>query len=334
MTGSVVFGPEKTHLTNWEKDFFRASDPWGFILFSRNIRDPEQLARLTGELRETLGRDAPILIDQEGGRVQRMGPPHWRYYLPPLTQMARARDPDRAMWLRYRLIAAELAGVGIDVNCAPVGDLNTPQTHEFLRNRTYGDVPETVISAARACANALLEGGVLPVLKHLPGHGRASVDSHKSLPVVRADPEELADTDFAVFEALNDLPMAMTAHVIYSQIDPDFPATTSARMIRLIREQIGFDGLLLSDDIGMEALSGGVAERAAAALGAGCDIVLHSSGKRAEIEAVAEVIPPLSPETTSRAARALNFRKPPTDVDISALEAEFADLLQGGGSHG
>lgn len=328
--GAAIFAPEGPELTQWEKGFFAEFDPWGFILFARNIETPEQVRRLTGQLRDVAGRAAPILIDQEGGRVQRMGPPHWRQYLPPLDQMARARDPMRAMWLRSRLIAAELHDVGIDVNCAPVGDVATRDTHPFLRNRCYGSEPEVVAEAGRAVAGGMMAGGVLPVMKHMPGHGRARTDSHKELPRVRADREELSDVDFAVFAALSDLPMGMTAHVVYDHIHPGRAATHSATMVGIIREEIGFGGLLMSDDIGMEALAGGFAARARGALSAGCDVVLHSSGSRAEMEEVASVAGRMTPEAAARGEAALARRKAPEDVDIPALEAELEALLQEG----
>lgn len=324
---AAIFGVEGTALTEWERGFFSEVQPHGFILFARNIETPDQLRRLTGELRAVADPLVPILIDQEGGRVQRMRAPYWREYLPALDQMERARDPLRAMWIRNRLIAAELMEVGITANCTPLADIATPQTHPVLRNRLYGSDAETVIAAARACVEANLNGGVLPVLKHIPGHGRANMDSHLDLPRVDAPHAELAATDFATFKALADLPMGMTAHIVFSDIDPDGPATTSARMIRLIREEIGFDGLLMTDDLSMEALSGTVAERSQAAIAAGCDLILHCNGKRDEIEAVAKAAGTLSDAAQRRAMRAITYAKPPENIDIPALEAEFEALL-------
>ena len=227
MPGAVIFGPAGTQITDWEKAFFRAADPWGFILFARNIDTPDQLRRLTNDLRDSVGRNAPILIDQEGGRVQRMRSPHWREYLPALDQMQRAADPMRAQWIRNRLIAAELQDVGIDVNCAPLADLVEDGTHPVLLNRLYGGDIETVVAAAETCADAFLDGGVLPVLKHIPGYGRATVDSHKSLPTMDHPLEELEARDFAPFWALNTMAIGMTAHMRIPALDADAPATTS-----------------------------------------------------------------------------------------------------------
>lgn len=324
---ATILGPAGPDVTDWEKGFFRETQPLGFILFARNVDTPDQLRRLTSELRTAVGRDAPILIDQEGGRVQRMRAPHWREYLPALDQMARARDPMRAQWIRNRLIAAELHDVGIDVNCAPLADIAEDATHPFLRNRLYGSDVATVVKAARVCADALLAGGVLPLLKHIPGHGSAVVDSHKSLPDVSAPGWALARSHFAPFEALNDIGIGMTAHIVYSDIDGNGPATTSPLMLQVIRDHIGFDGLLITDDISMEALSGTVAERSAAAIGAGCDIVLHCNGDAAEMASVADAAGEMTAAAQTRANRALAQRKPPQHIDIPALEAEFEALL-------
>ena len=324
---AAIFGPEGLAVTPWERDFFRDTDPFGFIVFARNIDTPDQLRRLTSELRETVGRNAPILIDQEGGRVQRMRSPHWREYLPALDQMTQARDHMRAQWIRNRLIAAELLDVGIDVNCAPLGDLVEEGTHPVLLNRLYGGDIDTVVQAARICANAHLDGGVLPVLKHIPGYGRAHVDSHKDLPVMDFPLADLEARDFAPFRALNDIAMGMTAHMVVPAIDPDAPATTSPAMMGYIRNSIGFDGLIMTDDLSMEALSGTVAERAHAAIAAGCDIILHCNGKAEEIQAVALAAGDMTPRAVQRANNALAQRKNPTNIDIPQLEAELATLL-------
>ncbi|SEW06185.1 beta-N-acetylhexosaminidase [Cognatiyoonia koreensis] len=324
---AVIFGCEGHTLTGWERDFFRDVDPWGFILFARNVDHPDQLRRLTASLRETVGWDAPILIDQEGGRVQRLGPPHWRSYLPAYDQMQRSSDPVRAFWLRNRLIAQELYDVGIDVNCAPLADIAEPATHPFLRNRLYGEDVETVVTAAQVCAAAHLAGGVLPVLKHMPGHGQAQVDSHKSLPTVRSDRAALAAHEFATFKALNDIRLGMTCHLVFDAIDPINPATTSAKLLKVIRTEIGFDGLIMTDDIGMEALSGSIPARATAALTAGCDLVLQCNGGRAVQEPLAAVIPLMSAAATQRADHALAQCQTPVPIDIRACEAELASLL-------
>ena len=324
---ATIFGLSGLRLTAEEVAFFRDANPWGFILFARNVDTPDQLRALTASLRDLLGRDVPVLIDQEGGRVQRMRAPHWREYLPALDQMADAGDPLRAHWLRNRLIAAELHDVGIDVNCAPLADLVEAQTHPVLRNRLSGETAPFVTEAARVCANAFVAGGVLPVLKHIPGYGRASVDSHLSLPRVDASRDDLMARDFTPFAALSDLRMGMTAHIVFSDIDPDAPATTSATMMRLIRDEIGFGGLIMTDDIGMEALSGTPAMRAAASIAAGCDIVLHCNGDMAEMPAVAAAAGAMTPVAQARALHALAERQPPRPIDIDALVHEFEALL-------
>ncbi|KQI72649.1 beta-hexosaminidase [Loktanella sp. 5RATIMAR09] len=324
---ATIFGPEGLEITDWERGFFREVQPLGFILFARNIDNPDQLRRLTHSLREAVQRDAMILIDQEGGRVQRMRSPHWREYLPALDQMARATDPLRAHWVRNRLIAAELHDVGIDANCAPLGDIAEDVTHPVLKNRLYGYDVQTVVDACRVCADAHLAGGVLPVLKHIPGYGRASVDSHKDLPRVDAPRAELEAWDFAPFSSLTDIAMGMTAHIVFSDIDPAGPATTSAKMMEVIRKDIGFDGLLMTDDLSMEALSGTIAQRAAASIAAGCDIILHCNGKADEMKLVAQASGDMTPAAITRANRALAQRKTPAKIDIAGLEAELSRHL-------
>lgn len=327
---AVIFGCKGPELSPEEAAFFRTVGPWGFILFARNIECPEQLRRLTDDLRKAVGRDAPVLIDQEGGRVARMRAPHWREWLPALDQCNRIFDDTfriRSMYLRSRLMAGELSNVGIDVNCAPVLDLVWPQTHAAIRNRCYGSVPADVASAGRAVAEGLLAGGVLPIMKHIPGQGRASLDSHLDLPVVSRALNDLLESDFAPFQALSHLPMAMTSHVVFEGLDPDAPATQSRNVINLIRSEIGFDGLLLTDDLSMHALKGGFAERARRSLSAGCDVVLHCNGDANEMSAVLERVPELCGKPLSRAEAALALRCGSDDMDIAAAEAELADLL-------
>ncbi len=327
--GAVILDAEGPELTAVERAFFRRADPFGFILFARNLETPEQIIALCAEMRAAVGREAPILIDQEGGRVQRLRPPLGRQWLPPLEQVEAAGDlAVKAMYLRYRLIADELTALGIDGNCAPLVDVAGPETHEFLKNRCYGYAPESVSEIGRAVANGLLEGGVLPVVKHIPGHGRAVADSHKGLPVVTAPKAELETVDFAPFRASNDLPMAMTAHLAYSDIDPR-PATLSPKVMRFIREDIGFDGLIMSDDISMKALKGTLSEITRDVLAAGCDVVLHCNGTLAEREAVADAAGRMGPAAQLRAERALMARKPPEEVDISALEVLLDRVMQG-----
>jgi len=331
--GATILGCLGTGLSASEAAFFRDADPFGFILFARNIENPQQVARLTASLRAAVGRDAPVMVDQEGGRVQRLRAPHWHEWLPPLDQMAATHEgaAARAVWLRYRLIAEELRACGIDANCAPTADIACAQTHPFLHNRCFGTDPATVTLAARACAEGLLAGGVLPVMKHLPGHGRASADSHQSLPRVDASRVDLLANDFAPFAALADLPMAMTAHIVFTALDADRPATASPLMISLIRQEIGFGGLLMSDDIGMHALTGDFAARAAAALAAGCDLVLHCNGDMAEMQAVAAASGCLTPAAATRAQAALAQRSEPAPIDSAALHAELCSLLHTGG---
>jgi beta-N-acetylhexosaminidase len=324
---AVIFGCGGTVLQEEERRFFAAAAPWGFILFARNIASPAQLRRLTAELRDSVGRDAPVLIDQEGGRVARMRGPSWREW-PPALDACRALPTTelraRAMRLRYRLIAAELRDVGIDVDCAPVLDLARPETNAVILNRCYGDAPDEVAAIGRAVAEGLLDGGVLPVMKHMPGQGRAAIDSHLDLPRVTASRADL-EADFAPFRALADLPMAMTAHVVYAALDPDLPATQSPQVIGLVRRELGFDGLILTDDISMQALRGGLDARAAAALAAGCDIVLHCNGNAAEMAAVAAAVPALANASRARADRALALRRE-AGGDTAALEAELATI--------
>lgn len=324
--GAYIFGCAGLVLSEAERTFFEQSDPWGFILFARNVLDPVQLRRLTDDLRGAVGREAPILIDQEGGRVQRMTPPHWRAFLPPLDQCETARDPERAMWLRGRLIAEDLAGVGIDVNCAPTLDVARDDTHPFLRNRCYGTDPESVARMGRAMVDGMAAGGVAAVMKHIPGHGRGTLDSHKSLPRVSA-PRAQLEADFAPFSALNDLSMGMSAHIVMEAIDPDRPATQSPACVDLIRTTIGFSGLLMTDDISMEALEGTPVERAAASLAAGCDLVLHCNGDMAQMQALA-TLGLMSAEAQTRADRAAQERPRATPIDISGLEAELRDLIK------
>ncbi len=326
---AAIFGCLGPELLPVERDFFRDADPFGFIVFARNVDSPSQLRRLTYDLREAVGRDAPILVDQEGGRVQRLRAPHWREWAPPLDTVATARNPSRAMWVRSRLMAHELRGVGLDANCAPCADIAGDQTHPFLKNRCYGTAPEVVAQISRAVADGLLAGGVLPVIKHLPGHGRATADTHHDLPTVTADRDELARTDFAPFRALNDMPMAMTAHIIFSAYD-SLPATQSAAMIGVIRDEIGFGGLLMTDDLNMNALDGDLATRTARSMAAGCDLALHCKGVMDEMLAVAGACGDQSPATQARAQAALAQRRAPEPVDIDALEAEFRGLMSGG----
>lgn len=331
---ACILGCSGPSLTKAEIAFFRDARPWGFILFGRNVEDPDQVRRLTAGLRETVGRtDAPILVDQEGGRVQRLGPPHWRRYPP---ARAYAGLPDRLMRqalarLGARLMAHDLAAVGVNVDCAPVLDVPDPQAHAVIGDRAYADSSDEVAVLGRAVAEGLLAGGVLPVMKHAPGHGRANADSHEALPVVEASIEALDARDFAPFRALSDLPMAMTAHVVYAAIDGRRPATTSRAVIRdVIRGRIGYQGLLLSDDLSMHALSGGLGERAAAARRAGCDVVLHCNGDLAEMAAVAEGAGTLTGPAARRALAALaRIPRAAEPFDATAARTRFEAAFDG-----
>jgi beta-N-acetylhexosaminidase len=327
MTRAFVCGCAGTALSDDERAFVRDARPWGLILFKRNVVDREQLRALTDAFRDTLGRDeAPVLIDQEGGRVQRMGPPHWQAY--PAAAWFDAQIGDRALdsaRLVARLIAHDLREVGITVDCAPVLDVADPLTHAVIGSRSYSQSPERVAAFGRAVMEGLLAGGVGPVIKHVPGHGRARVDSHLELPVVAASRAELAARDFAPFRALRDAPMAMTAHVVYSAIDPDRPATTSRFVIQsIVREAIGFEGLLLTDDLSMKALGGPLGERARAAFAAGVDIALHCNGELAEAREVAEASPELEGVSRQRAEAAWARIATPASFDVAEGRAALA----------
>ncbi len=297
---AAIFGCAGTTLSADERAFFRDADPLGFILFARNIETPDQARRLTEDLRSCVARaEAPVLVDQEGGRVARLRPPHWRK-APPARLLGElyARDPEHgleATWLNARLLAADVASTGCDVDCLPVLDIAFPETHAVIGDRAYAGQPEPVAAARRAAAEGLLAAGVMPVVKHIPGHGRATVDSHDALPRVGVSRETLERTDFVPFKFLADLPWAMTAHVLYEAIDPAAALTVSARGVRdVIRGHIGFDGLLLSDDLSMQALGGSLGERAARALAAGCDIALHCNGRMTEMREVAANAGPMT----------------------------------------
>jgi beta-N-acetylhexosaminidase len=328
---AVILGCRGLELDPGERRFLAEADPWGFILFGRNVGTPEQVRRLTGELRAAVGRDAPVLIDQEGGRVARLRGPAWRDWTDACEECAALPDLGlrvRAMGLRYRIIADELRDLGIDVNCAPVLDVAQPGTHGFLRGRIYGERPDEVAAIGRAVADGLIAGGVLPVMKHAPGHGRATVDSHAGLPVVVAAAEALVAVDFAPFRALRDLPMAMTAHVVFAALDAGAPGTLSPAVVGAIRGEIGFDGLLMTDDLSMGALGGGMGERAARALAAGCDVILHCNGDPDEMAAVVAAAPRLAGRAAERAERALAMRRVPEDAGgpPGAVAAELEAL--------
>jgi len=337
---ACIFGCSGLVLTAEERLFFAAERPWGFILFRRNIDTPDQVRALVQALRETIDDPAaPVLIDQEGGRVQRLGPPHWPKYPTgrayadhaandPVTGQALAR-------LGGRLMAADLARLGVNVDCVPVLDVPQPGAHDVIGDRAYGATVESVIRLGRAMAEGMIAGGVLPVIKHIPGHGRAMSDSHLALPEVDAPLETLEAVDFPPFEALSDMPMAMTAHVVYRAIDRRRPATTSRTAIRLIRDRLGFSGLIMSDDLSMKALSGDMTARARASLKAGCDVVLHCNGAMAEMQAVASATGRLKGSALRRAEAAMaRVARRPEPLDEGEARARFASAFPSQGTIG
>jgi beta-N-acetylhexosaminidase len=329
---AFISGLAGTTLTADERAFLRDARPWGLILFKRNIEDKAQVTALVAEALHEVGSRAPVLVDQEGGRVQRFGPPHWPAY-PPGATYSRLYDRDpklglAAARLGARLIASDLLPLGVNVDCLPLADVPIPGADSVIGDRAYGNTPEKVAAIAGTIAEGLLAGGVLPVLKHIPGHGRGNADSHLKLPVVHADRATLDATDFAAFRPLKKLPLGMTAHVVFTAFDTVLPATTSPVMIReVIRGSIGFDGLLMGDDVSMGALSGSIAERARASLAAGCDLVLHCNGKLDEMRQVAGEAPELAGDAARRATAALAARTKPAPIDLDAARREFAAMI-------
>ena len=333
MVSAAIYAPLGKALTEEERAFFADVQPWGFILFRRNVESPDQVRALTAALRDSVGRHAPILVDQEGGRVQRLGPPHWPKYPPGDAFLKATNDPLAARELARlggRLMAHDLKSVGIDIDCAPVLDVPTPGAHDIIGDRAYARDPATVTQLGRAVAEGLLAGGVLPVIKHKPGHGRAFADSHKELPTVHADLDALDAWDFAPFKALSDMPIGMTAHIVFTAIDGKRPATQSRKAIKLIRETLGFQGLLLSDDLCMNALKGTLTERAHAALKAGCDLVIHWTGDMAEMKLVAAGVGRLKGGAARRAKAALGrIVHTPEPLDVAAARERFDAMLAG-----
>jgi beta-N-acetylhexosaminidase len=336
VTHAAILGCSGQGLSREEQAFFRDVRPWGFILFARNVENPDQVRRLVEDLRASVDRpDAPVLIDQEGGRVQRLGPPHWRRYPPgraygelPANDLLLQREIAR---LGARLLAHDLAELGINVDCVPVLDVPVAGAHDVIGDRAYAKTPEGVARLGRAACEGLIAGGVLPVVKHIPGHGRAKADSHLDLPVVETSYDELDAWDFAPFKMLSDMPMAMTAHVVYSAVDPRRPATTSRTAMRkVVRGAIGFDGLVMSDDLSMKALGGDFASRAKASLAAGCDVVLHCNGDMDEMQAVIAGTRELSGQAARRAKAALaRLAKLPEPLDLEAARARFDAAFAG-----
>ncbi len=327
MTRAFVCGCRGTALDSDERRFLQEAAPLGVILFKRNIADPAQVLALTVEIREALGRDdAMVLVDQEGGRVQRLGPPHWRRY-PAAARFAAVTDLDEraaAIRLSARLMAHDLLALGIDVDCLPVLDVPVEGSHDVIGDRAYARDPVAVALLGRAAAEGMLDGGVLPVMKHVPGHGRAEADSHLALPTVEASLDDLRRSDFEPFRRNRDLPAAMTAHVVYRALDPGRPATISGKVIGdVVRGEIGFDGLLFSDDLSMKALPGSFSEKAEMLFSAGVDVALHCNGNMDEAREVAAVAPTLAGETARRVARARAAMRAPRDFDPVDAAAEL-----------
>ena len=340
MTKAFITGVAGLTLGDAERAFIGDERPWGFILFKRNIETPAQVISLIGELREAAeAPNAPVLIDQEGGRVQRLGPPHWPAY-PAGVVFSRLYDIDSALGLKAarlsaRLIADDLDRLGVTVDCLPLADVPVAGADAVIGDRAYGTEPAKVSAIARAVTEGLEDGGILPILKHIPGHGRATADTHFLLPTVDTDKSELERTDFAAFRPLKDLPMAMTAHVVFSAVDPAHPATTSATMIeQVIRGAIGFQGLLMSDDVSMNALAGSIADRTRAIVAAGCDMILHCNGKLDEMREVAFNTPVLSGLAKTRADAALAARRPAKPFDRIKARTELDTLIAQAGTAG
>ena len=333
MRRAFITGLGGLTLTPFESRFLAATRPAGLILFSRNCDTPAQVRSLIADARAAIGtRDCLVLIDQEGGRVQRLRPPHWRA-LPPAALFGAIHGADPAAGLAgahaiARLIAADLAALGINANCTPVLDLPVPGSHDVIGNRAFGSAPAPVIALGRAVAEAHLAGGVLPIVKHIPGHGRALSDSHLDLPVVTASIAELERTDFAPFRALKHLPAAMTAHIVFTAVDPERPLSTSRRaMDMIVRGAIGYDGLVMSDDLSMRALAGDMTTRARDVIAAGCDLALHCNGQLAEMEAVAAAVPVLAGRAHERFQHAFAVTRHATPFDQLAAEALLERLM-------
>jgi len=328
----IIFGCSGTRLTSWEADFFREIQPVGFILFGRNCETPEQILSLTGELQNCVQSENPlILIDQEGGRVARLKPPYWRE-APPAEVFARLAEKDieqakEAVYLNSILIASELYDLGITVNCSPLLDIPTENSHNIIGDRAFGNNPEIISELAFFTCEGLMDGGILPVIKHIPGHGRAMADSHLELPIVDTSLEELINTDFVPFKKLNNMPLAMTAHILYSDIDNQV-ATFSPKVIDIIRNEIGFNGVLMSDDLSMKALGGSFGERAVKTIEAGCDIVLHCNGEQLEMEEIANSISFISEKSNARLDDANSYFQIPKSMDIELAEEKLEELFK------
>lgn len=326
---AVIFGLEGPRLTAGEKAFFRDANPWAFILFGRNIETPDQVKRLTDEIKACTAHDPLIFVDQEGGRVQRFRPPHWPDYPSgaDLSVGYEAHRPSRrrAVYLHHRLIADDLRAIGLNANCAPVLDIPLPEANAIISDRAFGTIADQVIDLTHAAMSGMMNGGIAPVIKHIPGHGRAMVDSHLALPRVGESLEFLGQSDFRPFQALRDAPMAMTAHIVYEAVDSNLPLTLSSEAIEtVVRDGIGFDGLLMSDDLDMKALSGTLLQKTRGALAAGCDIALHCSGNMPDMVKVAKGAHRLSGKAKYRADMA---RLCAVDIDPFDRKAAWDELV-------
>lgn len=332
---AVIFGCDGHELTPDERAFFKAAKPWGFILFGRNCGSPDQVRRLTDSMRDCLGRgNVPILIDQEGGRVQRLRGQHWRPRPPAGTFGTISRqNPRAARDLAYdnaRIMADELASLGINVDCTPCVDVPVEGAHNIIGDRAFGNDPWVVASLGQSVIDGMMDGGVLPVIKHIPGHGRAMADSHMNLPVVDTPRDELERTDFTPFRALARAHLGMTAHVVFSAIDPTAPATTSKTLIdEVVRGYIGFDGLLMTDDLTMKALKGSLTERVKNSIAAGCDMILHCTRNMDEMREIADATPMLSGRALERAERAMAALRAPRPFDVAAAQTRVDTALNG-----
>ncbi len=333
MRASLITGLAGTHLTPDEARFLAEAKPCGLILFARNCDTPDQVRKLVADAKAAIGEEGVlVLIDQEGGRVRRLMPPHWRE-LPPAAAFAKLAEADAelavsAVRLVAHLTAQDLKDIGINTNCVPVLDIPVPGSHQIISDRAYGTTPELVSVMGRAVAEGHLAGGVLPVIKHMPGHGRAQADSHLELPVVTTSHEELSATDFVPFRTLNDMPAAMTAHVVFTALDPNAPASISETVTRdIMRGEIGFDGLLMSDDLSMKALTGDMRSRAEAVIRAGSDVVLHCNGDLQEMEQAAAGVPPLTGQPLRRFERCLAMLSRNERFDVLEAESALARAL-------
>ncbi len=328
---AAIYGVAGHALTGAETAFLRDTKPVGIILFARNIESKTQVKALTDSLYELLGEELLILVDQEGGRVRRLRPPIWPDF-PPAGDFFTLyqNDPERAkraVFINYQLIAACCAEIGLNVDCAPMLDIRFEGYHDIVGDRAFGDNTDAVIVLGRAAMEGLLQGGVLPVIKHIPGHGRAMVDSHEDLPVADASLEILRETDFVPFHQLRDAPFGMTAHIRYTAIDADHCATLSKPCIDLIRDEIDFNGCLMTDDLSMKALSGSFEDRVTQSLEAGCDLMLHCNGEMQEMEAVARATPVLGGQSLHRLRAAWQQLGPSPALTLAALTEERDSLL-------